>query len=261
MDVLAVGEGLAQLRDVGGVGEQAELDLAVVGRDQLHALLGDEGGADAAAFLGADRDVLQVRVGGREPAGGGRAERIGGVHPAGLRMDELRQEIGVGRFQLRQLAPVEDAGAELVAFGGEVLEHARAGRPGAGARLGAAGEAELAEQDVAELLGRADVELFAGMLVDLRLVPGELLGELARHARQDLPVDLDAARFHARQHRHQRPLERLVDVGHVLGDEPRLQHQPQPQRHVGVLGRVFRRLVERHLGDGDRASARCRRRP
>ena len=33
----AVGEGLAQLRDVGDVGEHAQLDLAVVGRDQLVA--------------------------------------------------------------------------------------------------------------------------------------------------------------------------------------------------------------------------------
>src|SRR6516164_3277427 len=115
-------------------------------------------------------------------------------------MDELGQEVGVSRFELRQLAPVEDAGAELVALGGEVLEHARAGRPGAGAGLGAAGQAELAEKDVAELLGRADVESFAGKLVDLGLVAGELLAELARHARQYLPVNLDAAPLHAGEH-------------------------------------------------------------
>src|SRR5579871_6094245 len=108
-------------------------------------------------------------------------------------MNELGQEVGIGRFELAELPPVEDAGTELVAFRGEILEHARAGRPGAGTGLGAAGQAELAEKDVAELLGRPDVEALAGMLVDLGLVTGELLAELARHARKNLPADLAAA--------------------------------------------------------------------
>ena len=72
------------------------------------------------------------------------------------------------------------------------------------------------------------------------------LREIAGEARQHLPVDRDAAPLHARQHRHQRPLQRLVDVGHVLGDQARLEHVPQPQRHVGVFGRVFGRLLDRH---------------
>ena len=37
----------------------------------------------------------------------------------------------------------------------------------------------------------------------------------------------------------QRPLQRLVDGRHALGREARLQHHPQPQRHVGVLGGVL----------------------
>jgi hypothetical protein len=76
VNVEPVAEGLLQLRiDVGDMGEHAQLDLAVVGRDQLVALLGDEGLADLAAFLGADRDVLQVRVGGGQPPGRGRRQR------------------------------------------------------------------------------------------------------------------------------------------------------------------------------------------
>ena len=39
VDVDAVGEGLPQLRDLGDMGEQPQLDLAVIGRDQLVALL------------------------------------------------------------------------------------------------------------------------------------------------------------------------------------------------------------------------------
>ena len=63
-------------------------------------------------------------------------------------------------------------------------------------------------------------------------------------------VDLDAGALHVGQHAHQRPLQRLVDGGHALGREPRLQHHPQPQRDVGVLAGVFGRLVERHLREG-----------
>ena len=52
-----------QRRDVGDLGEQPQLDLRIVGRDQLVARRRHEGAADLAAFLGADRDVLQVRLG------------------------------------------------------------------------------------------------------------------------------------------------------------------------------------------------------
>ena len=87
MDVEPVGEGLAQRRRVGHVREHAKLDLAVIGRDQLLALVGDEGLADGAAFGCAHRDVLQVRLDRREPPRGGRGERVGGVHAARLGMD------------------------------------------------------------------------------------------------------------------------------------------------------------------------------
>ena len=150
---------------------------------------------------------------------------------AGLGVDVARQQVGIGRLELGELAPVEDAGGKLVAAGGKLVEHVGAGRPGAGLGLLAAGQAELAEQDVAELLGRADVEALAGELVDLVLEPAELLGELAGQARQRLAVDLDAALLHPRQHRHQRPLQRLVEVDHALRGEPRLEREPEASIH------------------------------
>ena len=71
VDVLAALERLAQLRLAGDVREDPQLDLRVVGRQQLRALLGDERRADLAAELGADRDRLEVRARRREPAGRG----------------------------------------------------------------------------------------------------------------------------------------------------------------------------------------------
>ena len=73
VDVDAVLEGLLQRGDVGDMGEDAQFDLGVVEADQDAALGGHEGLADAAAFLGADGDVLQVRVGrGQAPGVGAR---------------------------------------------------------------------------------------------------------------------------------------------------------------------------------------------
>ena len=111
---------------------------------------------------------------------------------------------------------------QRVALLGELVEHARAGRPCAGLGLGAAGQAHLAEQDVAELLRAAGIERrIARKLAHLGLERGAALREIAREARQHLAVDRDAAPLHARQHRQQRPLQGLVDAGHMLGHHAR----------------------------------------
>ena len=65
MNILAIGKALLQRRNIGRMRQHAQFDLRIIGADQHIARLGDEGAADAAAFLGADRDVLQIRVGGR----------------------------------------------------------------------------------------------------------------------------------------------------------------------------------------------------
>ena len=66
--VLAALEDLLQHLLAGDVGEDAQLDLRVVGGDQAAPVLGDEAAADLAAELRPDRDVLEVRVGARQPA-------------------------------------------------------------------------------------------------------------------------------------------------------------------------------------------------
>ena len=61
VDVVAALERLDQRLVAGHVREHAQLDLRVVGGDQDVARIGDEGAADLASELRADRDVLQVR--------------------------------------------------------------------------------------------------------------------------------------------------------------------------------------------------------
>ena len=158
MDVQAIGEGGLELRDVADVRQKPQLDLAIVRRDQHMAGLGDEGRADLAPFLGAHRDILQVGVVGRQAAGGGGGQGEGGVHPPGAPRDGGDQVVGIGALQLGQLAPVQQHARQFVALGGQVLQHARVRAPGAGGGLLAPGDAHLAEQHLADLLGAAQIE-------------------------------------------------------------------------------------------------------
>ena len=171
VDVEPVGEGLAQRRRVGHMGEHAKLDLAVVRRDQPLALVGYEGLANGAALARPHRDVLQIRLERGEPARGGGGERVGGVHAARLGVDIGGQCVGIGALELCEQAPIEDFARQLVALGGKLLERARIRAPGAGLGAPPSGQAHLVEQDLAELLRRADIEVLAGKLPDLVFEP------------------------------------------------------------------------------------------
>ena len=235
-----------------------QFDLAVVGRDELASLRRHEGAPDLAPFLGADWNVLQIRFRRRQASGRGRGERVGRVDTAGSRIDEAWQRVGVSRLELRDLPPFEHARRQLMALGGEVLEHARGRRPGAGRGLLAAGQAHLAEEDVAELFRRAGIEGRADNFVDLCLEPGHPLGELARHARQDVAVDRDPAALHTRQNLDERTLEPLIDRRHLLGDETRLQNAPETERDIRLLRSVFARLFDRRAREPQKIAARAR---
>src|SRR3546814_6143714 len=66
---LAACEGVAQRGHVGHVRREPQLDLRIIGGDDDVARFRHEGVADLAADLGADRDVLEVRVGRTQPPG------------------------------------------------------------------------------------------------------------------------------------------------------------------------------------------------
>ena len=105
---------------------------------------------------------------------------------------------------------------------------------------------------IAELLRRARIESrIAGKLAHFVLQRGAALREFAREPRQHLPVDRDAAPLHAREHRQQRALQRLVDAHHVLGDHAGLEHVREAQRNVGILGDVRRGLLHRDIVERD----------
>ena len=71
---------------------------------------------------------------GAEPPGGGAGLVEAGVDAAGLAVHPQRQRVDVGALELLQLAVLEDEPRQLVAHGGELLEHVGVG---GGAGLGA----------------------------------------------------------------------------------------------------------------------------
>ena len=77
---------------------------------------------------------------------------------------------------------------------GQIVEQARARLPLAALGLAAAGQLEVVEQELAELLGRAEVELVAGQLVDLLFQPRDALRERGGEPRQDAGSTLTPAR-------------------------------------------------------------------
>ena len=143
-------------------------------------------------------------------------------------------------------------------FRREVLEDAGGGRPGAGRRFLAARQAHLAEQDIAELLRRAEIERRADELGDLVLEPPHALGKFARKARQHVAVDRDSSPLHARERLDERTFEPFIDACHGLGGETRLQGPPEAQDHVGVLGGVFACSIDRDPREADEVAARAR---
>src|SRR5271165_973670 len=95
VDVVAAAVGFDQQRVGGEVGEQAELDLRVVGGEEQVAGFGDEGGANLAAQLGADGNVLQVGIDGGEASGGRAGHVEGGVQTTRARVQQRGQRVYV----------------------------------------------------------------------------------------------------------------------------------------------------------------------
>ena len=175
---------------------------------------------------------------------------VGGVDAPRVGVDRVLEGVGVGRLELRQHPPVEDAGREVVALRRQLLQHVGAGAPGAGLAALAALQAHALEEDLAELLRRADVELLAGEGLDLVLQRRHALREVPRQPRERGAVDLDAMRLHRREHGDERALHGLVDPGDAGERQARLQRHPQPQDDLRLLAEDAGGLLGRELGEG-----------
>ena len=161
VNVLRLREGLAHRFVAGKMRHQTKLDLAVVrGEQNVGVALGYEGAANPASELAAHRDVLQVRVGGRQAPRRRRGLIELRAQTPVLWIDELRNHVNVRVLEFGNFAPFQDQGADRI-FSRQPLEHLNAGRP-SGLRLFTAGNVELSEEHLPQLLRRSDVELFTG---------------------------------------------------------------------------------------------------
>ncbi len=82
----------------------AQLNLRIIGRDNLVPRRRNKRLANAPAFGGADRDVLQIGVAGTQPPRHRHGLVKAGVHAAGSRVEHAAQLVGIGGFQLGQAA-------------------------------------------------------------------------------------------------------------------------------------------------------------
>ncbi len=123
MDVESVFESVDHGRVAAHRRHDTQLHLRVVGRhDDRAGCGGREGLAQLFPPCCADRDVLQVRVGGTEPPGGGHRLVESGVDAACGRIHQLRQSVHVGGFQFCETAPLQNQRHNRVLVG-HLLEH------------------------------------------------------------------------------------------------------------------------------------------
>jgi hypothetical protein len=177
------------------------------------------------------------------------------VHAAGARIHHLRQLVGVGRLELRERAVLEQhLGQRMVRR--ELLQHLLVGGGLPGRGLPRDRELHALEQDLAELLGRAQVERAAGELVGLLLEREHALAERPALAAQQIRVDQHAVALHPEQDLAHRHLELAVDARELrVGRDLRVERVVQAQRDVGILGRVLGRAVDVDLVEADLARA------
>ena len=161
--------------------------------------------------------------------------------------DQRRQRPEVRVQELRQLTPLLDHRDDRVLVA-DRAEHLCVGRV-AGLALASGGQAELLEQDPADLLRRAEHELLARELVRLRLELLDAIGEARRDLTHPVGVDLHARVLHRGEHAGQRQLDGAVEIGDATLLQPLEQRRDQPARRLRPpheRGRLLLGLGLRH---------------
>ena len=185
---------------LGIVGQDPQIDLRIVAGHKDMSLLRDKCLADALSLLGADGDILQVRVAAGKSPGGSNRLVEGGMHPACFRMYQAGQLFHIGGLQLAQVAVDEHCLGQLMK--GELFKHLDIGGI-ACLGLAAMRQLELVKEYLSQLPGRIDIEFLAGKFIDLFFQFSQFCPEFLGQLLQKIGVHLDAGQFHLCQDRHQ----------------------------------------------------------
>ena len=237
------------------MGEQPELDLAVIGADQHMPGGGAEGGTDAPAFLVADRNILQIRVDRGQPAGRGRGHREARMHPPGAGIDLLHQRIGVGGFELGELPPFQHAGGDIVPVIGKALQHLGIGAEGAGLHPPPARQLQCFEQNLAKLLGARDIEVAPRETVNILFHHRHPGGEFDGNAGQFLGIDQHPGLLHVEQDRAEAPIDLFIERQCLLVAQRAVQQVAQAKHDIGPFGDGVAEPIDRQRGEGNPAAA------
>ena len=248
MDVLVAGKGITKDPVFRQVGKDPELDLRIVRRQQQAPLFRNEGVSNLAPLLAPDRDVLKVRIGRGEPAGVGHRLVVGGVDPAGSPLHELRQGIGIGRFQLVEAPVLEDQPDDLMFVGQPFEDRDIGGKTCLSLGLLAGRKPHPYEQGLAELFGGVDVELAAGAVVNVMFQGGELCSEAVGEVPEQRQVEFHPRQLHFGQDLDQRHLHFVKKPFHPLLLEAGPELQVQEIGGVGVLAGIAGRALDRDVG-------------
>ena len=233
MNVRAVQKRLLHVLVAGDVRQNAQLDLGVIGVHQLLAVPGHKVATQAAAQLGADGDVLQVRLGGRDAPGAGLGLDKGGVHPTVRRL-RRQQAIYVGRQQLGVGAVLQDL-VDDRAVRAQAFQRGGVGGVAAGVFL-ARRQAQLVKQGFAQLLGAVHVELVAHLSVDILQDAVQLAPQAVAKGADAVGVYRKADTLHVRQHAGQRQLHLIVQFALAAGVQFGGQPFQQRGQHPGIGG-------------------------
>ena len=224
------------------MGQDAQFDLAVVRVGQQPAGLRGEELPQAAAQLGAHRDVLQIRLGGADAAGAGLGLDKGAVHPA-VRPQLPQQPLHIGAVQLLVYPVLQDIFDHRM-----ITPQAFQGlRVGGVAALGlfAGRQAQLVKQRLAQLLGAVQVELVPHSLPDAGKAGVQLGFQGLAKSFQTRPVQLHPVPLHVRQHPGQRQLDGAQQLVHAVGGHLGLQRLAQAGQYPCV-GAFFAHKSGRH---------------
>ncbi len=229
-----------ELRVFGKMRQDTQLDLGIIGHQQRPAgEARNERLADLLAVLGADRDVLEVRIARAEPARR-RDDLVERGMNTAVVVDERGKRVEIGILELLKLAVLHDQTRQRMP-GGELFEDF-----GIGAGLALRGllrrrKLQLLEQDLPQLRAGGDVEGVPGRAVDLGFDGVEAVAELPRKLLEPVRVDPDADALHLGQDADEGPLQVGVEVPQTLGADLGPEDRIEPPGGVGVLSRVFAR--------------------
>ena len=232
--------------------QNAQLDLRIVGGEQRVAGAGDERGANLAAEFRAHGNILQVRVRGTEAARRRAGLAEAGVQAAGFGVNQFRQRVHVGGFELADFAVFEDFARQFVRER-QFFEHVRGGR--ARFRRGAF---RRASRPI--LSNRISASCCGELMLNSEPASSQMVFSSARISRSIVldmaasafAVDAHAVALHRGEHGRERQVDRFVEFREALRFDFLAQQRREALQMIGVFaGRAGERdvfLAQHHVG-------------